>query len=101
MAKKRGNPNWKKGVSGNPKGKKTSPTQALERAIKTVEKNRRQKLLEHFVKRAFISDAVLVALLKKVFPDLKHVEGRTDSPTRIILERSDGTKGTADSENNR
>lgn len=41
----------------------------LDQAIKKVEKNQGTTLLEHFIKRAYENDRVLVALLKKMIPD--------------------------------
>ena len=64
------NPNWVKGVSGNPKGRTRKPEIELFReALAKVEKEKDMSLLEHAVRLSFKSEAVLVALLKKILPD--------------------------------
>lgn len=65
-----------KGQSGNPKGrpKNTSISEELRAAIKRVEAERGVSLFEHFVRRAYRSDAVLVAIMRKLVPDLKAME---------------------------
>ena len=74
---KRGNPNWKKGVSDNPKGRPTGTTRTnlLMDAIAKVEKQKgKKKFLIHAVEQAYTDTKVLVAILKKIIPDLKAVE---------------------------
>lgn len=83
---------WKKGQSGNPNGRPSKARDELNVIIKTVERRKRKKLLTHFVNRAYEDDTVLVALAKKILPDLRHVAGESSVPVRIILERADGTK---------
>ena len=83
------NPNWKKGVSANPKGRpKGSRDFATEllQAIKTVEKRDKQKLLEYAVSRAMTSDKVLCALLSKLVPDLSFTDipGLKDMVVKVI-----------------
>lgn len=63
-----GNP----GGPGRPRGP-SLPHQLLE-AVQSVEVRRRKPLLEHFVERAYTSDRVLIALLKKFIPDLGQQE---------------------------
>ncbi len=67
---------WKAGQSGNPKGrpKGKSVTVQLERAIKRVEKNHNIRLIDHFVERSYVSDVVLIALMKKLLPDKRFTE---------------------------
>lgn len=69
---------FKKGQSGNPKGRKpgtATKVKALEDAIKIVEKQKgKKKFLIHAVEMAYEDTKVLVAILKKIIPDLKAVE---------------------------
>ena len=59
-----GNP----GGPGRPRG--PSLSQQLLEAVQSVEARHQKPLLEHFVERAYTSDRVLIALLKKLIPDL-------------------------------
>jgi len=68
----RTNTSWKPGESGNPRGRpKKSISEMLEKAIKKVQKDKDCTLLEHFVRRAYEDDRVLIAVMKKIIPDLK------------------------------
>jgi len=73
---KTGNPNWKKGVSANPKGrpKETTRTNLLMDAIAKVEKRKKKKFLLHAIEQAYADNKVLIAVLKKIIPDLKAIE---------------------------
>ena len=85
---KRGNPNWGNGVSGNPNGRPLRPEVAeLRESIQRVKKAREEKILtgelepgspvdilDHFVERAYTSDQVLIAVVKKLAPDLKQLD---------------------------
>jgi hypothetical protein len=61
--------------------KKGEFRRALELAIQKSDKLEKLTLAEHIVKRARKKDAVLVALLKKFVPDLKHIEGQIAGQT--------------------
>ena len=74
---KTGNPNWKKGVSANPTGrpKGTTRTNLLMDAIAKVEKQKgKKKFLIHAIEQAYDDPKVLIAILKKIIPDLKAIE---------------------------
>ncbi|OGW90840.1 MAG: hypothetical protein A3D28_01070 [Omnitrophica bacterium RIFCSPHIGHO2_02_FULL_63_14] len=59
-----GNP----GGPGRPRG--LSMSRQFFEAVQSVEARHRKPLLEHFVERAYTNDRVLIALLKKLVPDL-------------------------------
>lgn len=83
MADKQANAgSWQKGQSGNPGGmKKGEFRRLLEKAIASSDAKEKLSLAEYTLKRARKSDMVLVALLRKLVPDLKHVEGKVDAQT--------------------
>lgn len=84
---------FQKGQSGNPKGRPRGATgyaADLTRVIRTVEKADGKSLLEHFVKQAFKSDRVLIAVVKKLLPDLKAVESSVKSEGfRLVINYPD------------
>lgn len=84
MAKSGGS--WKKGESGNPNGRpRSSEIEELRRAIKSVERKKKKRLFAHFIERAFKSDAVLVATIKKLVADKTQVEGILDGDLNITV----------------
>ena len=78
------------GRSGNPNGRPKNPAaNELRKAIIKVQKGEDCTLLEHFVIRAYKNDSVLIAVVKKLLPDLKTVETNifedgTDKPMRVV-----------------
>jgi len=69
-----------KGTSGNPNGRpkgiRNRPTVIeFEQSIARVEKKKRKNLIDHFIERAYENDKVLIAVMKKRFPDLRSIEG--------------------------
>jgi len=81
---------WKKGQSGNPKGRPRKPEiEELRYAIKTVEKEKGSPLLIHLVRRAYRSDPVLIALIRKIVPDLQRIESEGSGFSLIsIIEKA-------------
>lgn len=77
-----GNPNWVKGVSGNPNGRPRRPEVALFReSLKKIEKEKGMTLLEHAIRKAFTDKEVLKTMLNKMLPDLS--EGYMEQDTTI------------------
>jgi hypothetical protein len=66
---------WKKGQSGNPKGRQKKPEiEKLREALAKVEKEQDKTFLEHFVAKAFEEKEYAIALAKKILPDLRTLD---------------------------
>lgn len=77
---------WKKGQSGNPKGRPPKPEIAeLRKAIAKVERQEKKKLLEHYVKQAFKDNIVLAHLISRLIPGLKTVDANVDMVGELIV----------------
>jgi len=76
---------WKKGQSGNPNGRpKRSEIDELRKAIAKVQKDEDHSVLEHFVRRAYKNDKVLIALVKKFVPDKTKIDGEFMGVIQVI-----------------
>ena len=79
---------WKKGESGNPKGRVPAPeTIELRNALDKIAKEKDMSFLEHFVRRAYVSDTCAIALSKKIIADKVHVDdqGMTDAIRTFLV----------------
>jgi hypothetical protein len=69
---------WVKGQSGNPAGKpkgtKNKWRRGLDEAIAAVETEKGKKLLHAAVEMAYTDSRMMAAILKKILPDMRHVE---------------------------
>jgi 3-phosphoglycerate kinase len=72
------NPNWKKGISGNPKGRaKGSVNEAkaqLFAALKAAEKKNGISFISDYVQKSYNDTPRAIALLKKIVPDLTEAD---------------------------
>ena len=63
-------------ISPNASGRPLNGTTQLSHllaAVRRVESRENKNLLEHFVSRAFVTDKVLIAVMKKLIPDLQSI----------------------------
>ena len=73
---KRGNPAWKKGVSGNPQGQPRKPEiEILRRALDKAKEEKGIDFIEHFVNMSYTHKECAIALMKKLIPDKLQGEG--------------------------
>jgi len=59
---------------GRPKGSVNKRTELMN-ALKRVEKKKRKTIWAHFIEEAYKDRGVLIALMKKLVPDMKFIEG--------------------------
>lgn len=86
---------WPKGQSGNPTGRPQGAVNKelteLKGAVNNVGKSKRKSIFRHFVERAYDSDNVLIALMKKIVADVKFEErnlnigGQKGNPIKVIV----------------
>lgn len=91
---------FKKGQSGNPAGRPKGAFNltALEAAIKTVEKQKGKKLLNHFISQAYKDNSILIAVMKKFIPDRRVQDIMVDASEeikeiKIVLEAPKHARG--------
>ncbi len=66
------NPNWVKGVSGNPKGAVKRPEiEELRKALARAKKLQGKAFLDVFIEKAYTDTACMIALAKKFLPDMR------------------------------
>lgn len=80
-AKPKGKPRGKgkpfvKGQSGNPAGRPrgTKQRDLMFEALAEVEESQGKSIFVHAFERAFVEDKVLIAMLKKLVPDMAYIE---------------------------
>lgn len=85
---------WQKGQSGNPGGRQTRGRSELEKlresvkrieADQTITRKKEWRLYDHFVRQAVKDNSVLVALCKKLVPDLKQIDGSIEKKQVSLL----------------
>jgi len=57
----------------------------LHDAIRRVETRRGKRLVDHLVDMAFEDKTILLAVARKILPDLKHVEAHSTTDTEITI----------------
>lgn len=90
-----GNPTWQKGMeSPNPKGrpKGSAYMEEFREAQRIVEKEKKKKFFIRVFERAYISDVVMVAVLKKFVPDTMRQEIEGLENVQIVIKRADDNK---------
>ena len=65
----------------------------LDEVIATKAKAEKKSLLKHMIDRAYKDDNVLIAVVRKILPDLKSIDMKSvgDSPFRLIIDLSERT----------
>ena len=83
---------FKKGQSGNPAGKKKGTVDfisQLKAEIKEVEKEKGVSLIKFAVQKAYTNPQVLIAILKKIIPDMSQSEIKIEQKDRPYKDLSD------------
>lgn len=83
---------WKKGQSGNPKGgrPKSDVRIAFEKAVKEVEQEKQKDFFKHVIECAWTDASLMKEVLKKLVPDLKHIDHKSTGGIQIILKSKNG-----------
>lgn len=82
QANKKNSTSFKKGQSGNPKGKVKGSVDfisQLKAVIKEVEKEKGISLIKFAVQKAYTNPQVLIAILKKIIPDISKSDVQVES----------------------
>jgi len=75
---------WAKGESGNPAGRpKSSAIEELRRALENVENAKGKSFVQHFIEKSYMSPQMAIALMKKLYPDMVHLEAGGDAVERF------------------
>lgn len=69
----------------------------LRNAIKQVEQEKKEKLLVHFIRRAFKNDNVMVAAIKKLIADKTQAEVDLGGGLEVIIRYADEKKNRSNS----
>jgi len=79
--KRQANGQFKKGFSGNPKGRQATGKDELWQAIHCVEVRLKRPWLESIIERSYSEPSLALGLLSRLYPSLKAVEhsGRLES----------------------
>jgi len=80
---------WKKGFTGNPLGRKNhkSESEYLRDAINKIGSLRNKPFFEAVAEAAYEDRTVMIAVLKKIVPDLKHITGDVNQELTLVMKQ--------------
>ena len=92
---------WVKGQSGNMKGRPPAPeAEELRNALKKAKRKFGISLIDHCVQKAYENPKMAATILRKILPDLQHVEGQIDASVVVKVVNNFIDGGTPDAGNN-